>query len=93
MLQPNRLFSERLCIMVVGRGGSWVEYSLNISSAPNFVLGVVLLVALVLIAIVAAVTLRSRRQGVQQFLDPAPLGDKSPYDFVPRAQHRPAAMP
>ena len=93
VLQPNRLFNERLCIMVVGRGDAWVEYSLNTSSAPNFVLGVVLLLVLVLVALVAVIVLRSRRQGVQQFLDPAPLGDKSPYDFVPRAQHRPAAMP
>jgi hypothetical protein len=61
--QAERLFNERLCLMVVGRGDSWVEYSLAVSVAPNLTLWLLMLLALLIVA-GAALLLRGRRSPV-----------------------------
>mmetsp|Transcript_60518 Transcript_60518/g.165768 ORF Transcript_60518/g.165768 Transcript_60518/m.165768 type:complete len:142 (+) Transcript_60518:138-563(+) len=68
VLPPSRLFNERLHIMLVGRGDTWVEYALSANTAPNTLLALLLLLALGVVA--GAVVLFVRiRQGVR-FLEP-----------------------
>lgn len=57
MLQPNRLFNERMCVLVVGRG-EWVEYRIKASASPNLMLGLALLVAAAVIFGACAATVR-----------------------------------
>ena len=60
VLQANRLFNDRMCVLVVGRGGSWVEYSLSANAAPNALLGLALLLAAAVIAGACALAMHLR---------------------------------
>jgi hypothetical protein len=58
-LRADRLINERLCVMVVGRGEGWAEYSLKPTVAPSARVGLAFgLCALVLIT-AAAISARS----------------------------------
>ena len=65
MLQHDRLFNERLNILVLGRGNSWAQYEISARAAASlpFLLAIGLVVLVVLVALIALgrILVRQRR--------------------------------
>lgn len=75
VLQPEQLFSDRLCLMVVGKGDSWVDYSISSSARPNTLLGALLLLALgVLMGVIFLLFRRTSPGAFSRPKEPVPQG-------------------